>query len=245
MILTNGCSFTEGHDLHDQSLCWPNVLGNLLDKPVKNLALGGASNERIFRTTQEFLIDNDPELTVIGWTQFDRNELSHHAGFYVRCHGSVCLPECEKNYNDLEVLHQNWLMYNHNRWINYRNWIYKVLFLQKYFSQLGKKYLFFTAFGNNYLKDFLEESDAALDLADQSYQWRDRNRYKPERSIHKEYQELVERVKQIDLNNWVHPLSSMGNFLESQGFGVDHTGHYLEDGHQQWVKEIFNKVRQL
>lgn len=245
MILANGCSFTEGYDLPDRSKCWANTLGNLLNSPVKNLALGGASNERIVRTTQEFLINNDPELIVIGWTQFDRNELSHHSGFYVRCHGSVCLPECEIRPDDLTTIHQNWVMYNHNQWINYRNWIYNILFLQKYFLQIKQPYLFFSAFGNNYLKDFLEESDFALELADKSYQWRDRKKYKPERSIHKEYQELVEKVKQINLNNWVHPLSSMGNFLESQGFSVDHTGHYLEDGHQQWAQEIFNKVKQL
>lgn len=243
MIFVNGCSFTEGYDLPDQTQRWSDVLSRMLDKKVNNVSLGGASNDRIFRTTKEHLIEHDPELVVIGWTQFDRNELSHSEGFYVCCHGIVSLPECEYIPDNMEQFHRSWIIYNHNKWINYRNWIYNLLFLQKYFKQAKIQYRFFTAFDYNYIYDFLNETDSALELADLSYQWRDRKKYQPERSIHKEYQELTEKVKQIDLTNWVHPFSSMGEFLGNRGYKTDNTGHYLKDGHQRWTQEIYDTLR--
>lgn len=244
MLLANGCSFTEGYDLTDQTQRWSDVLGQQLGySQIINQAIGGASNDRIFRTTKEYLVSNSPELIVIGWTQFDRNELSHCEGFYVRCHGSVCLPECEYTPNDVDTVHKNWLLYNHNKWINYRNWIYDVVFLQNYFAKTNQCYRFFTAFDYNYIEDFLNGTDTALELADLSYQWRDRTRYQPERTIHQEYQELVNIAKQINLDNWVHPFSSMGEFLNNANYQTDHTGHYLEDGHQRWAQEIHDTLR--
>ena len=242
MLFTNGCSFTEGYDLPDFTCSWPHQLAELCESPVTNLALGGASNDRITRTTKEWLCTNSADLIVIGWTQYDRNELSHHKGLYVRCHGSVCLPESDHVPDDADTIHKNWLLYNHNLWLNYRNWLYDVLFWQKFFSQTKQKYVFFTAFEDNYIQDFIQGTDRALELADLSYQWRDRKKYAPEKTIHTEYKELVNLANQINLDGWILPFSSMGKSLELQGYKVDHTGHYLEDGHQRWAQQLYEKI---
>lgn len=243
MILANGCSFTEGYDLPDAKLAWPFVVGQTINQPVTNLALGGASNRRISRTLRETLTQKQPDYVVVGWTMYDRDELSHEQGAYVRANIGGCLAECEVQFESLPTLHQHWLKYNQNAWINYRNWIYDVLFFQQYFQKLKIPFRFFTAFGNNYIKEFLNETDASLLLADQAYQWRDRSHYEPERTIHTQWQELVKLCQQIDLSHWVlKNTQTMQEYLNDLKFNTDHTGHFLADGHAAWAQVIAREL---
>lgn len=243
MILVNGCSFTEGYDLPNASDNWPNQLGNIINQPVVNLALGGASNDRIVRTLKESLSQTKPDIVVIGWTQFNRNEISHQQGAYVRATPRGCLVECEFQFNDLPLMHEHWLTHNQNSWINYRNWIYNVLFFQQYFQELKIPFLFFTSFGNNYINEFLNESDASLSLADQSYQWRDRNRYDPDRTIHTQWQELVKLCRQINLEHWaLKNTQTMQEYLVDLNFVTDRNRHFLADGHRAWAELIAQEL---
>jgi len=65
ILLVNGCSHTAGSEMEYvyQPNCyhkaWPKHLGDLLKtKEVVNIAQPGASNDTIFRTTQDWIIDN-------------------------------------------------------------------------------------------------------------------------------------------------------------------------------------------
>tara|TARA_R110000803_G_C11989103_1_gene321690 strand:- start:72 stop:992 length:921 start_codon:yes stop_codon:yes gene_type:complete len=64
-LLVNGCSHTAGSEIEYayQGSCyhkaWPKHLGDLMKvKEVVNIAHPGASNDTIFRTTQDWIIDN-------------------------------------------------------------------------------------------------------------------------------------------------------------------------------------------
>jgi len=77
-IYVNGCSNTEGTDLalpNDYD-AYPFVLGDLLGKNVISSASCGSSNNRICRSTIDFLCDIDvlPEIVVIQWSGTDRFE---------------------------------------------------------------------------------------------------------------------------------------------------------------------------
>lgn len=239
ILLANGCSFTEGYDLDDPMKSWPFQLASKLNYNVVNLALGGASNDRIFRTTIEYLnTHNKPDLIVIGWTGFNRAELSSADGMYLRLTNNRCLPDTLELDKDLTNIHKFWFVNLHNEYISYRNWIHYILHLQMYFDHANIKYRFFSAF-DNYINEFLTESDLALELADHSYQWRDRNKYAPFRDIHQEYQELVSLTKRINLSNWI--LSNrytMQSYLKQEKFTTDSTGHFLADGHAAWAERI-------
>lgn len=242
MILTNGCSFTEGYNLPSADLAWPAQLGKILGQQVKNLALGGGSNDRISRTLREELIHQTPDAVIVGWTTNNRNELYHVDGFYVRATSHGCLAECEVVPADIDVLHKHWLTHNFNQWINYRNWVYNILFFQNYFEKTKIPYLFFTALGENYINEFVTQTDKSLWLADQSYQWRDRLKYLPERTIHKEWQELVSLCQRINLDRWVFNNSTtMNEYLA--GYAKDSSGHPAAEGHLAWAKVIANYLR--
>jgi len=244
ILLANGCSFTEGYDLFHKESSWPYQLGNSLNFKTVNLALGGSSNDRIYRTTIEYLnTHSDPDLVVIGWTSFNRAEISSVHGLYLRLTNDNCLSDTTEFDQDLTNVHKFWLTTLYNQYINYRNWLHNVLHLQNYFVIKNINYRFFSAFDTNHILEFANESDLSLELADQSFQWRDRKKYAPFRGIHKEYQELLGLVKQIDLSKWItRNQHTMQSFLNTYNYNVDATGHYLEDGHRHWAEQIKSEL---
>lgn len=241
--MVNGCSFTEGYSLPNQNLAWPGRLGVLSNQSVINLALGGASNARINRTTLEYLTCNPaPDLVIIGWTHTQRDELSCRQGQYLRLTTENCLVDSKNELpDDLSHIHKFWATELNNDYINFRNWIYYVLHLQDYLETKKIKFLFFLALGENYINEFIKNSDIALHLADKSCQWRDRSRYLPCREIHSQYQELCELVNRINLSNWIFENDcTMNQYLRRKNFSVDQTGHFKEDGHQHWAEVIYD-----
>lgn len=75
-LFANGDSFTYGYELSNRKDSYPYILGNLLKtENVYNLGICSGSNEYIFRTTMDFILEhsNDPNylenlLVVIGWS---------------------------------------------------------------------------------------------------------------------------------------------------------------------------------
>lgn len=95
ILYANGCSFTWGgslepHFTNDEerlALCWPAQLGTLLGaNEVVNLGEGCGSNQRILRTTFDWLSQQTPErladtVAVIQWTDSSRYEYYSPADF--------------------------------------------------------------------------------------------------------------------------------------------------------------------
>jgi hypothetical protein len=58
ILLSNGCSFTWGAGLDDnkrEELIYPKLLSNKLKRKLVNLSIGCSSNQRIFRTTFDWI----------------------------------------------------------------------------------------------------------------------------------------------------------------------------------------------
>ncbi|WP_442892651.1 DUF6071 family protein [Agromyces sp. CCNWLW208] len=82
-LVTNGCSCTRGEELTDpESQAWPYLLAKLVDAKPVNLAMDGASNRRIVRSSIQLLprlltqLDCDPAdlLVLTCWTELSRHE---------------------------------------------------------------------------------------------------------------------------------------------------------------------------
>ena len=84
ILLTNGCSFTWGHGLDTQDerdiTTWPYFLGKKINaSKTVNLSHGNGSNNRIFRTTLNWLSkqsqeDLDNTIAIIQFSEAARNE---------------------------------------------------------------------------------------------------------------------------------------------------------------------------
>ena len=86
ILLTNGCSWTGGHEkIHDEDTgelapqpdyVWPNQLATRMpDYTVKNIAIGGNSNDKICRQAIEYIENNQVDAVMIQWTAMHRKEV--------------------------------------------------------------------------------------------------------------------------------------------------------------------------
>lgn len=239
-VLANGCSFTEGYNLVDPQLAWPCQLGKILNQDVINLAVGGGSNDRIYRTTVEYCNTQTPEYVVIGWTGLPRNELSHSSGTYLRMAPYCKLADDCELLDDLTGIHQFWIRNLQNEYINFRNLLHYILHLQDYFKIKKICYKFFTALSPNYIYEFLCNSDYALDLAEKSFSWaKNTDKYKvPSKEDHVKYCDLKQLVDKIDLTNWVMHNTTMNNYLIDNHYKPDDTHHPTAPGHAHWAKTL-------
>jgi len=79
-------------------------LANRFNLTLVNQASVGASNQKIIRTTREYLKNNTPALVVIGWSTWEREEWLHEGQYYnVNSSGSESLPK------DLEEQYKTWV----------------------------------------------------------------------------------------------------------------------------------------
>jgi len=245
MILSNGCSFTEGYDLPRNQHPWPYHISKNIKIKNKNLALGGSSNRKIFRTTiEEILTGSEPKLVVIGWTFHNRTEITHNNGYYCRYTNTSVLPEMSDGFipDDLDEIHKFWTLHMHNEFLNYREFVYNVLLLQEFLKNKNIKFRFFMALDNNYFSDFLNKTENAQKFCDLGWHWEKIDNILPSDSENNFYSELLNTVKKIDLKKWILPNTNMNTVLSNAGFSTDQTMHFYEDGHKYWSEIILDSL---
>ena len=78
-LLAVGCSFTDENfisKLHPEMDCswpkWPEVLGNILGYNVVNVGRSGNSNDSIFKSAQDYIVDHKVDMICSLWTQVTR-----------------------------------------------------------------------------------------------------------------------------------------------------------------------------
>jgi hypothetical protein len=115
-IFFNGDSHTSGSELYFPTQdAYPYQLAKLLDgEIVGNPAVGGASNDRILRTTEEYLRDCErtneyPDLIVIGWSEPTRLDWFVN-GKYESLYSEDFPPVESHKVNDTRATHfsQDW-----------------------------------------------------------------------------------------------------------------------------------------
>lgn len=95
-LFVNGCSHSAGDGTSTLAYSWPNQLAEMLGADLINHSLSGASNQRMIRTTREWLSSIDvrkKHLVIIGWSSWEREEWYHNQQFYqVNAGGHSRLP---------------------------------------------------------------------------------------------------------------------------------------------------------
>lgn len=83
-----------------------NVLADMIGWDVTNNSESASSNDRIIRTTEEWLVNNPkPNLILIGWSTWEREEWLHEGTYYqVNASGTDMVPE------DLKDKYKQWII---------------------------------------------------------------------------------------------------------------------------------------
>lgn len=208
-ILTNGCSFTQGiYDNHDEKDTWAYMLGH----DVVNLAEGGGSNHRIFRTTMSYLLDNEVDLIIIGWTGPERIEIPYYKNDWLRVSHGFVLPENDDYAKDRFNQNQYWYRNCHNDVKSMEQFIFFIRTIQA----MPVRCIMFNALQCDFLWQ-IEKEDAIAEHFDMLH--------------------LTEQVDKIDKSDWVLWGSSMEEYLV--GFpSADEYGHPTKEGHEFFAKKI-------
>lgn len=226
-LLTNGCSFTQGiYDNFAEYDAWPYQLGKLLGWDVINLAKGGGSNARIFRTTMEYLLENKPDYVAIAWTQTDRHELPYRDGDTVRIMHSQAMPEVNEDVKDIPELREFWYRHCDNNLAGIQRTVYYIRSLIMILTARSIPYTMAWAMQSDYITQIQTPGDPMCKDFDQN--------------------QLLKVRAQIDdmqSGNWLFWGSSMETELAHLP-STDSLGHPGTEAHQLWANLILENVNE-
>jgi len=148
MILVNGDSWTGGKTYPSREDLWPSKLASWgLD--VTNLAIGGSSNQRIFRTTIEYLYSTETtNIThlIIGWSTLDRYEFPSESGRYFRitAHG-VGIFDNGDPVENIETFRTIYYNHMYSQKLQYQSFYHNLMILQDLCRYKNIKFLNFNS----------------------------------------------------------------------------------------------------
>lgn len=118
ILYLNGDSHSYGINLEDHCK-FGNIVAEKFSMNLINQSKIGASNNYIVRTTKEYLKSNSPELIIIGWSSWEREEWFYQDQYFnVNSSGHDVLPP------ELETEYKNWVTTQTNETLNKKSQIW-------------------------------------------------------------------------------------------------------------------------
>jgi hypothetical protein len=103
ILYANGDSHTHGIGVTTEEN-FASLVADRINYDCVNHAKIGASNAGILRTTRDFLKDNTPDLIMIGWSSWEREEWKHNGHYYnVNSSGHDVMPD------QLQIRYKQWV----------------------------------------------------------------------------------------------------------------------------------------
>jgi hypothetical protein len=149
ILYVNGDSHSHGMRLQPNEK-FSSIVADAIGYDVLNVAQGGASNARIMRTTREYIDNNRPDLILIGWTTWEREEWQHLGQYYnVNSSGHDPLPA------DLQQLYKNWVIEQTQDTLHIKSqyWHNEIFKLHTELVQKNIKHVFFNCMYNFFQTD--------------------------------------------------------------------------------------------
>ncbi len=191
ILYVNGDSHSCGKDAGGVNRSYGKYLSDSLGMTLVCDAVSGGSNARIIRTTRNYLYNNKPDLLIIGWSTWEREEwyVNDHLYYQVSASGHDSLPV------EFQERYKNWIIQSSTANFielseyNYHREIYK---LHSDLKNLKIPHLFFNTYlffqytvdnnlpkfdwGSNYVNPYQKESTF--------YYWLENKGYKPRKNLH-------------------------------------------------------------
>lgn len=245
LLFSNGDSHTAGNEMEhvDQVVCyekaWPKQLSDKLDLENINIAKPGAGNYRIFRTTQDWVINNvilnkiyDPKdlIVVVMWSGFDREEIYFPDTNTIDDLGfSSPMTSFNTQYKrELKMLKDSLVLFHDDLVSNFKS-LSLVYNLSTFLESLDIKYYFLNGIYNFMKVDNLNEKHRL---------------YFPYRNLILAYGNRIDDFlgfyKKEDMYFYY-----MRNFSGVKPPEHSKFSHYGEDGHKIWADVVYNKYFKL
>ena len=155
MIGFNGCSQVAMSNLNYldnwQSKSWPALVAAQLNSDYINVAQTVASNQRILRTSIDLVVNRKVSTLIVGWTSFDRYEISMSNGDIARLGPHGTYLEYGINNKDVPELHKSYYSNYHNEWLCIVSLFEKIILLESLCRAHQTKLYMFNAVQDNCL----------------------------------------------------------------------------------------------
>lgn len=218
-LFVNGDSHTEGSELYfAKQDAYPYKLAELLNAEIiDNPAIGGAGNDRIERTTTEFLnrCQGDyPDLIVIGWSEFTRTDWFYN-GKFTTYRSNDIPPDVAKEIDPLRYTYEDEnINTDEARPILARYFQSRIYNFHCYLEHLNIPHLFFM--GVNGLGDFIHDEDGGVHQFDwNNCFW---NPYEP------------------------RPNNSFLSWGVGKGYKKTRWWHLPEEAHEEFAKVLYDHI---
>jgi len=142
ILYVNGDSHSYGEDAGGLEYSYGKNLSNKLNATFVCDARSAASNDRIIRTTREYLTSNRPDIIVIGWSAWEREEWEYNGEkFDVNGTGLDTVPDA------LHQRYKEWVANEATDWWSKEQLAYKnIVNFHQELSQLELPHLFFNCY---------------------------------------------------------------------------------------------------
>lgn len=188
ILYVNGDSHSYGTDAGGPKFSYGQHLADHLGAEFVCQAKPGGSNPRIIRTTRAYLKNNKPDLIVIGWSTWDREEWEYN-GYYFDVNGSGLDTQAwpTSTPDEIRQRYKQWVVTTAIEWYEAEVRAHQLIKEFHYeLEQLEIPHLFFNCFsyfnqipfdwvesnwGNNYVKPYDEDFTY--------YYWLERQGFKP------------------------------------------------------------------
>lgn len=223
MILVNGDSCTGGRNDGLTSKYWPDYLQDKVNVPVLNLAFRGSSNDKIYRTTIEYLYSNpNPTCIIAGWSSCSRFELPTANREYLRITSNTSfggnIPE------DIRMtLQQLYYKHLHNDLENVKKLLIFILNLQEICRARNIQLLHFQSIENNF--NYIKHT--AFDLK--------------KLNSDKENSHLIQLYNQIEPSTLI-PDTLYNTLVNKENYPTLASGHVNDLGDARWAEIIYQKL---
>jgi len=187
-----------------------NRLGAILDCDAES----ASSNDRIMRTTRRYLENNKPDLLIIGWATWEREEWLHDGTYYqVTASGTDAVPP------ELAERYRNWVIgqTTATREDKMLAWHQRIYQLHLDLETAGIRHVFFNCFS-----DFANIASGQITTD---------NSDNPNRSgLHEwNHSYIGPYDKQLTYYQW----------LTNQGFQATKHYHFLAEAHRAWADYLY------
>ena len=147
------------------------IVAQKVNMRLENQSTSGASNQKIIRTTRNYLENNRPDFVLIGWSTWEREEWLHNNQYYqINSSGDAQLPlELQNHYKDW-VTKQN----SDTRDNKSQHWHQQIYQLHLELKEQNIQHLFFNCMYNFFkISKKLEWNNNYVDPYDNesSYYW--------------------------------------------------------------------------
>ena len=237
MIVFNGCSFVDNSHLELESDNWRELYWPAILAPTHvNLAQSGASNQRIWRTTLDYIYSNHPCTTLyVGWSGIDRMELPSSNGDTINLRPKECYYNSEPD-RDTGTVHNHWYKYHHNDWLALDQLVDYILTIQDVCKGRGIEYWMWNSWTHNQLHNPLAIWNKSFFV--QTDRWDRKQRADRDR--------LLNKVSNINFKRWLWPpANTLAEWAKLNDLPFEELGHPSLNAQQSIANYILQRTKTL